>query len=64
MVLTDEKSRPVSTIIASASVHEVKLEEQLIAERASRRRPGEAFPQTGLMMLTNWIEGSGAKELS
>lgn len=39
MVLADEKSRPVSIVIASASIHEVKLVEQVIAERASRRIP-------------------------
>jgi IS5 family transposase len=39
MVLTDEKSNPVSIVIASASIHEVKLVEQVIAERASKRRP-------------------------
>jgi transposase len=39
MVLTDEKSRPVSIVIASASIDEVKLVEQVIAERASKQRP-------------------------
>lgn len=39
MVLTDEKSRPVSIVIASASIHEVNLVEQVIAERASKQKP-------------------------
>lgn len=36
MVLADEKSRPVSVIIASASVHEVRLVEEVIRQRASK----------------------------
>jgi hypothetical protein len=39
MVLADEKSRPVSVIIASASVHEVRLAEEVIRQRASKARP-------------------------
>ena len=39
MVLADEKSRPVSVVIASASVHEVKLVEEVIQQRASKARP-------------------------
>ena len=39
VVLTDEKSRPVSIVIASASIHEVNLVEQIIAELASKQKP-------------------------
>ena len=39
MVLSDEKSRPVSVIIASASGHEIRLVEEVISQRASKNRP-------------------------
>ena len=39
MVLVDAKGKPVSILIASASVHEVKLVEQTIAQRVSKEKP-------------------------
>ena len=38
-LLTDERSRPVFIVIASASIHEVKLVGQVIVERANRQMP-------------------------
>ena len=39
MVPADEKSRPVSVLIAPASLHEVRLVEEVISHRASKALP-------------------------
>ena len=39
MAIVDEKSKPVSILIASASVHEVRLVEPLLKERFSDIKP-------------------------
>ena len=39
MAIVDEKSKPVALLLASASVHEVRLVEPLLKERFSREKP-------------------------
>ena len=67
MVLADEKSRPVSVSTASASLHEGRLVEEVIKNRASKGRPrritaDRAYDSDPLdkKLKRKAIEGSGS----